>query len=257
MCKEGCLTGFFEQAIKSQSQYPPKCCGQAIPFEKVEEFLPGDTKTRYRIKTKEYHTDPRFRRYCPSDHSFLNPSMYIDIGESDQTTVTECSTCKKFVCIVCLDFVSEEKDGKHDCKPPPLNELNKNYSPQTRYKACPFCGRLGMLEQACNHVTCQQGCGQEFCFICLEPWADAVAHEGCGHYNDPVYDKDGYSEQGFHRDTGFDREGFTRAGYNIRGLTRAGERVAGFAERKPRTHRSLNVENEWARIEMMFGGGMA
>lgn len=30
---------------------------------------------------------------------------------------------------------------------------------------------------------------------------------GCPHQEEPVYDSDGYNQQGFHRDTGLDRSG--------------------------------------------------
>lgn len=56
-------------------------------------------------------------------------------------------------------------------------------------------------------------------------------HKECERYGDPDYDSEGYDEKEFRHGSGFDRKGYTRAGHNIRGLYRQGERMKGFATR--------------------------
>lgn len=50
-------------------------------------------------------------------------------------------------------------------------------------------------------------CGAEFCYICGESWPGM---HGCPHYGPAIYDEEGYNQDGFHRDTGLNREGHTR-----------------------------------------------
>lgn len=46
---------------------------------------------------------------------------------------------------------------------------------------------------------------------------------------DPVYDSEGYDGNGYHRDTGVDRQGFNRDGFNVAGFDRDGNKVTDFA----------------------------
>lgn len=50
-------------------------------------------------------------------------------------------------------------------------------------------------------------CGAEFCYICGESWPGM---HGCPHYGPAIYDEESYNQDGFHRDTGLNREGRTR-----------------------------------------------
>lgn len=56
-------------------------------------------------------------------------------------------------------------------------------------------------------TTSRCQCGAEFCYICGESWPGM---HGCPHYGPAIYDEEGYNQDGFHRDTGLNREGHTR-----------------------------------------------
>lgn len=187
VCREGCLPEYFENAIAMQSLYPPKCCYKRINITEYQHVLKPDLVAQYLEKTQEYHTDPRLRRYCAKDNTFLSPESYEDHDES-KVTVARCKTCSQSTCIVCTGL-AEPPSFAHDCKPPEKAETNKEYSKDNRFKGCPFCGRLGILEDACNHITCS--CGGEWCFVCLEPLDNSHNHDGCEEYGDPVYDEEG------------------------------------------------------------------
>ncbi|KAE9976671.1 hypothetical protein EG328_002456 [Venturia inaequalis] len=229
LCRD-CIADPFEQAIQQESCYPPRCCDLTGPLE-IEDFAHlltishPDLTARYNAKLQEYHMDKRFRRYCASDEckTFLSPESY-ERDEEHGITTADCPTCQRATCVFCTKIVS--KAGSHECEPPVL-KLNEDYSPEARFKYCPFCKCPGLLEDGCNHVTCE--CGESWCFICLRKWDGGYHHEECGQYNDPIYDSKGYDENGFHRDTGVDRQGFNRDGFNVAGFDREGNKVTDFA----------------------------
>ncbi|TLD35863.1 hypothetical protein E2P81_ATG02166 [Venturia nashicola] len=232
ICRD-CIADPFEQAIQQESCYPPKCCDLTGPL-RIEEFAHllaishPDLAARYDAKLQEYHIDRRFRRYCGSDDckAFLNPESY-ERDDENKTSTADCPTCNRSTCVFCTKIVF--KATSHECESTVL-KLNKDYSAEARFKYCPFCERPGLLNEACNHVTCD--CGEEWCFICLRKWSGGYDHEECVQYNDPVYDSEGYDENGFHRDTGVDRLGFNRDGFDVAGFDRDGNKVTDFARRE-------------------------
>jgi hypothetical protein len=230
LCREHCIE-LFQRATDTQANYPPQCCEVVgrIELDVVDHWLPPRLIEEYTHKLDEYHTDIRLRCYCSDSQcrNFLPPDSYEDFAEH---TFAHCSKCSKSTCVTCKKLVN--KDQPHECQNVVVNETNEAYSADMRFKACPFCGRFGQLENACNHVTClAPSCKGEWCFICLQPWEQGRGHGDCQQYNDPEYDALGYDQNGFHRDTGLDAEGFTRGGYNIQGRNRAGKRMLNFAKR--------------------------
>lgn len=179
-----CIADPFEQAIQQESCYPPRCCDMTGPL-KIEDFAHllaiahPDLTARYDAKLQEYHMDKRFRRYCGSDDckTFLSPDGY-ERDEEHNFTTADCPTCKRTTCVFCTKIVF--KATPHECKST-IAKLNEDYSPEARFKYCPFCERPGLLDEGCNHVTCE--CGEEWCFVCIRKWNGGYNHEDCGQYN--------------------------------------------------------------------------
>lgn len=107
VCRDGCLPQFFENAMAMQSLYPPKCCYKRITIAEYKHILKDDLVARYLEKTQEYQTDPRLRRYCPKDNTFLPPGSYEDYDER-QITIARCKTCSQSTCIVCTQLVQSQ-----------------------------------------------------------------------------------------------------------------------------------------------------
>lgn len=249
-----CIAVPFELAIQNESHYPQRCCDWAGPlriedFEHLLAISNPDLAAQYTFKLEEYHMDIRFRRYCGAEecHCFLSPEIY-ERSEDGNLTTADCPKCSRATCIFCTKLVS--KTEPHDCEPN-ANKVNEDYSKEARFKYCPYCRRPGLLDEGCNHVTCE--CGAQWCFVCLRKWNNGVDHGDCGQYNDPEYDNEGYDLQfGLHRDTGLDREGFSRDGFNVAGFDREGNKVTDFARLErdrlhapaPRPAGFLDVDDE-------------
>lgn len=51
-------------------------------------------------------------------------------------------------------------------------------------------------------------CSAEFCLVCGRRWEGlASCRWGCPKYERPIYDEDGFNQNGFNPETGLDREG--------------------------------------------------
>jgi hypothetical protein len=179
-----CIADPFELAISHESHYPPRCCDNTGPlriedFEHLLAISKPDLAVRYSAKKFEYGMDKRFRRYCGAEgcKTFLNPQSY-EIDEKHKLTTADCPSCNQTTCVFCTKAVS--KAMTHGCDFV-LTKVNKDYSAEARFKYCPFCERPGLLDEGCNHVTCE--CGEEWCFICIRKWNGGYDHEECGQYN--------------------------------------------------------------------------
>jgi hypothetical protein len=65
-------------------------------------------------------------------------------------------------------------------------------------KLCLFCAVLTVGSCTCGH---------HFCYVCGKAWDGP---HGCPFYGPAVYDAEGYNQDGYHRTTDRNREGYTR-----------------------------------------------
>lgn len=127
--------------------------------------------------------------------------------------------CGKLTCTTCKALLDSVED--HTCDQNEDYKKFKEAAAEKGFKDCPTCASTVELKEACNHIqyvqapsspaqkltTCRCQCGAEFCYICGESWPGM---HGCPHYGPAIYDEEGYNQDGFHCDTGLDREGHTR-----------------------------------------------
>ncbi|EER03653.1 ankyrin repeat and ibr domain containing protein, putative [Perkinsus marinus ATCC 50983] len=109
--------------------------------------------------------------------------------ESD-TVVCDCGYCWCFSC-------QREAHEPASCQQVYDWEVkNSNESENVSWilantKQCPRCGRPIEKNQGCNHMRCSEsggGCGQEFCWLCLTPWAQHGQSTG-GLYSCNIYER--------------------------------------------------------------------
>lgn len=205
MC-DSCLEQTFSLALRDESHYPPRCCGDETAMLLVDdymEYLPGSLVWDYQIKEMEYSVHNRFRIYCgnPSCASFIHPDNY----QSGSPITASCDSCASLTCVSCKALV-DSNAAAHECIVLEADVKFELVVREKNYQRCFNCGATIELSDACNHISCD--CGAEFCYICGREWEGL---HGCPHYCQPVYDEDGYNQEGFHRETGLNREGRTRA----------------------------------------------
>lgn len=170
-------------------------------------------------------TVDRFRVYCanPPCANFLHPTAHITDPETNITyAVCENEECNKLTCTGCRTLI-EQGTQDHVCKKDEDEEKFKQTATEKGYQECSICGATVELTEACNHITyvhftnlqiilktltnmsrCE--CGHDFCYVCGKDWTGL---HGCPHYGPAFYDAEDYNQDGYHRNTGLNREGLT------------------------------------------------
>ncbi|KAI1464732.1 uncharacterized protein F4812DRAFT_466974 [Daldinia caldariorum] len=170
-CRD-CLVQLFQCAMADESLFPPRCCRQNIPLDKIQFLLPRGLVSEFRIKEIEFST-PR-RTYChnPTCAAFIPPQSY----EGDIAT---CNDCGGKTCITCKG-PSHYGDCPHDEDLQRVLELAQD----NKWQRCPNCLSLIELNQGCFHMTCR--CGSHFCYLCCAPWKNCR----CRHWDEYlIYDR--------------------------------------------------------------------
>jgi hypothetical protein len=167
----------------------------------------------------------RFRVYCgnPSCTEFLQPSSHVtDPLTSISYATCSSGSCGKMTCTGCRALLLNGTEG-HICQKDENEAKFRQTATEKGYQQCEMCGATVELTEACNHMTfvClvrlryekaniqhhRCGCGNDFCYICGKVWSGI---HGCPRYGPAIYDEESYNQDGFHRDTGLNREGLTR-----------------------------------------------
>ncbi|KAF2836442.1 hypothetical protein M501DRAFT_979578 [Patellaria atrata CBS 101060] len=251
MCTD-CLKESFERAMRFEGDYPPTCCGrEELSFVQYYPLMDPDFVRRYEAKEEEYSVPQGERRYCSNSEctTFLSPEIH-----KKDTSRAKCPNCNTITCTECKSEVAVSPNGEtnsHHCEYTQEEVGFERAVREHRYQRCPNCDRVVELMEACNHITCV--CDQEFCYICGEEWAGLHA---CPQYGHPEYDAEGYNQDGFHRDTGFDRDG--HPAFDARGGGRGeGEEEEEEEIGERENQRFTNAYLEFARLlaQDRFRGG--
>ncbi|KAI1808476.1 hypothetical protein F4811DRAFT_559200 [Daldinia bambusicola] len=170
-CRD-CLVQLCQCVMADESLFPPRCCRQPIPLDKIQFLLPEELVRKFRIKEVEFST-PR-RTYChnPTCAAFIPPQNYED-------DIATCNDCRGKTCITCKG-PSHYGDCPHDEDLQRVLELAE----VKKWQRCPNCLSLIELTQGCFHMKCI--CGSQFCYLCCAPWKNCR----CRHWDEYlIYDR--------------------------------------------------------------------
>ena len=219
-----CLRDGVRVAITDESCHPFEC--DHLPSnEAVESFVDSALKQgpaadralleKYQERRREFQVPAPLRTYCANTkcHLVLGESRFLDAGVCGDELVVICADCDEITCRKCKEL---RADGEaHACSAERQDANIKAYiatlpeEGRWLWQKCPVCGIWVNKSEACNHVTCH--CSAQFCLICgLTSTGLNSCKKGCPHYGEPLYDRDGYNQHGFHRETGLDRRGNER-----------------------------------------------
>ncbi|KAK8060004.1 ibr finger domain containing protein [Apiospora saccharicola] len=93
-CRD-CLRRLFEDAMRDESLFPPRCCKKPLPLDKNLLFLPQTVVATFREKTAELSTSNRTYFHRKECSAFLHPSKYVNqVARCDDCAAENCINCK-------------------------------------------------------------------------------------------------------------------------------------------------------------------
>ncbi|KAF5973854.1 putative arylsulfatase [Fusarium bulbicola] len=140
MCQP-CLVRSIRTAMKDESIFPPKCCGQAIPVNATNVFITGELLAEFEAKREEFETTKR--TYCSDQTcSAFIPTRLIEDG------IARCTRCEKKTCLNCL---SEAHDGT--CTDDPESQRVIRLAEEKGWRRCEQCKNMVELDHGCFHIS--------------------------------------------------------------------------------------------------------
>ncbi|KAI1780755.1 hypothetical protein F4818DRAFT_451106 [Hypoxylon cercidicola] len=156
-----CAAQLCLNAISSETDFPPRCCGRNIPIQFVWYVLEPDQMVLYNAKAAEYTAPNRIYCHVQTCSTFIAPAAY------DRNTAT-CEKCGSKTCTMC-------RGPSHldDC--PPEDESMQQllaHAKERRWQRCPRCKNLIERISGCRRMRCT--CGAYYCYICGNHWVDCT-----------------------------------------------------------------------------------
>lgn len=166
-----CYSGYIESQVSDgRSCVSMSCaaphCKLHVAASVVRALCPGYTTESYmKYLTRNFIERSSYMTWCPA------PGCECVAMGSGVTDIT-CS-CYTAFCKNC----GQESHQPNSCTDiTKWEEKNKSESGNAHWilvntKSCPGCSSRIEKNQGCNHMTCSN-CRYEFCWICMENWAD-------------------------------------------------------------------------------------
>jgi hypothetical protein len=166
----------FEDALKTETSFPPRWGPEEISFEAFEDLFPNDFRLAYREKVMEYKTPIPKRVYCQhkvptKDKSAGEPDADFCnsfLGSSECKGVSQCPNCTGWMCMECRG-TAPPPPKMHACadtKDEPESEAFDQATKGKDWQEHPnsACKIKCDLRDASNAMSCL--CGTEFCYVC-------------------------------------------------------------------------------------------
>lgn len=139
-CRD-CTIKLFEDSLRDETLFPPRCCRTAIPLPLVQHFLSPDIRREFENKTVEYNDGNR--TYCSSPIC----SRYLHPFPNPRVNGRYCARCNLWTCIRC------KKSHYPGNACPDENEGMLQLAKKSGWRRCSRCKNMVELRTGCNHIT--------------------------------------------------------------------------------------------------------
>ncbi len=139
-----CITEVFQNAIRDEELFPPRCCTQPLPVDQAKHFLTTELAKTFDEKAIEFTTPNRI--YCSDSKcvAFVPPQKII-------ADVAVCRKCSHKTCVTC-----RESAHVGECQKNPQLVLLLKTAKKEGWKQCYNCNRMISITTGCNHMMCVQ-----------------------------------------------------------------------------------------------------
>jgi len=130
-----CITKMFEDSLKDESIYPPRCCGREVALEPVRDMLGSEFVRAFMTRAIEVATPARTYCHVATCSSFITNGL----GFCESCSVATCTQCKQAA------HNGDCAAASHTA----VLELAKKQG----WQSCPSCHAVVELRDGCNHIT--------------------------------------------------------------------------------------------------------
>ena len=139
-CRD-CLAELFRLSMTDETLFPPRCCSEPIPLNRVRFFLPPELAKEFASKFDELNT--KNRTYC-HDRS-CQTFVPVNAIENDIAT---CPNCERITCTMC-----KEPSHSGDCPEDTALQQLVDTADANQWQRGYQCNKFVELSHGCNHIT--------------------------------------------------------------------------------------------------------
>lgn len=192
-CHE-CWSSFLRtKVLQDRNALAARCmmhtCPESITRATVATLAEPDVVRKYRAQQlRSFVQDNRDTRWCPG----VDCLYAVRVPGGCASALDVACACGHQFCFRCgieahrpapCEWV-RQWDEKNSAESENVTWIRANTKP------CPKCAAPIEKNQGCNHMTCRRlagGCGHDFCWLCLDPWAQHGSATG-GYYRCNKYE---------------------------------------------------------------------
>jgi IBR domain, a half RING-finger domain len=136
-----CIRKHFEEAMKDESGFPPKCCTKPIPLDLAKSHLSLASIRLFKEKTVEFSTSNR--TYCSREacNAFIYPDCVKD-------NIATCQNCHQRTCANC-----KRQGHEGDCHEDEADKFLIKTASEKGWQRCLKCRRMVERSKGCNQMT--------------------------------------------------------------------------------------------------------
>jgi len=136
----GCTVRLFEDSLRDESLFPPRCCRQEMAIDSVQTILGAALTQRFNLRAIEHATPNKTYCHDPRCSRFILPDNIL--GHHGV-----CTECRTVTCVHC-------KQGAHngDCEEA-ADTVFQALTQAQGWRDCYRCHAVVELNFGCNHIT--------------------------------------------------------------------------------------------------------
>ena len=136
----GCTIRLFEESLRDESLFPPRCCRQEMVIGSVQTILGAALTQRFNLKAIEHVTPNKTYCHDPRCSRFILPANIL--GQHGV-----CTECRAVTCVQC-------KRGAHNGNCEEAGDAVFQALTQAQgWRGCYRCRAVIELNTGCNHIT--------------------------------------------------------------------------------------------------------
>lgn len=187
-----CLRQIILTAVEAGSstgsiRCPSSDCKQNLEYQDVQKWATAEVFDRFDMLLLR-------KALCQYEHYVFCPAPNCGAGQEhvggESNNIVTCYSCGTKQCFTHQTkwhegFTCAQWDEHMQISLEQQAMTEEWIQKETKPCSGPGCGKRIQKVDGCDHMTCRPpgGCGYQFCWFCLAPWLEIIAHDNSRHYD--------------------------------------------------------------------------